>query len=77
MRCRRVVTGTQATRTHGARSTTVIADLHQQASTQLAARRDALDADLGGDLGLVKRDLVTRYLETSLLADHLGGHLVR
>jgi hypothetical protein len=44
----------------------------------LADRRSAIIGDLGGPsgVGTIRRDLVERYLETSLLAEWLGGNLL-
>jgi len=77
----RFAAGNLAAFVHGARSRQV-----QQASLPaqvealaiLAERRQAIEADLGGAdaLSVLTRDMVTRYLELSIVADYLGGRLV-
>jgi hypothetical protein len=49
-----------------------------EARAALADRRNGIIGDLGGpsELGTIRRDLVERYLETSLLAEWLGGNLI-
>jgi hypothetical protein len=63
---------------HGARSLHVRLALLAECRSALAERRNGILADLGGPDGLsiIRTDLVERYLETSLLAEWLGGNLL-
>lgn len=49
-----------------------------EAVAALTAHRREIETDLGGcsNLSRVQRDLIGRYVETSVLADWLGGNLV-
>jgi len=64
--------------THGARSLQVRLALLAECRLALAERRNGILADLGGpeDLSVIRTDMVERYLETSLLAEWLGGNLL-
>ena len=73
--------GNRASFKHGGRSAQVRgALLPEQAErfARLAERRQAIEQDLGGAdaLSQIGRDLVTRYLETSTIAEFLAGVLV-
>jgi hypothetical protein len=64
--------------THGARSLQVRLALLAECRAALSERRNGILADLGGrdDLSIIRTDMVERYLETSLLAEWLGGNLL-
>jgi hypothetical protein len=73
--------GNTAAMTHGAFSRQVRGALLPEQSEALAAldaERRLIEDDLGGaeSLSVLTRDLVTRYQELSLVADHLGRKLV-
>jgi hypothetical protein len=63
---------------HGGRSVEVRLALIDARRAALAESRQAIFADLGGaeNVGRLKADLVERYLETSLIAQWLGGNLL-
>jgi hypothetical protein len=64
--------------THGGRSVQVRLALIDARRAELSEHRDAILADLGGreSVGRLKTDLIERYLETSLIAEWLGGNLL-
>ena len=74
----RFALGNGAAVTHGGRSVQVRLALLAEARAALTDRRNGIIGDLGGpsELGTIRRDLVERYLETSLLAEWLGGNLI-
>jgi hypothetical protein len=76
----RFARGHTLTLKHGAFSKQVRALLPEQAEilATLAEQRQAIDSDLGGPdaVGALSRDLVSRYLELSVIADYLGRQLV-
>ena len=47
-----------------------------EAVAALARRREAITADLGGDLSTIRADLVERYVQIAALADHFVGTLI-
>lgn len=47
-----------------------------EAVAVLAKRREAVAADLGGDLSTIKGDLVERYVQIVALGDHFAGALI-
>jgi hypothetical protein len=74
----RFTPGNAAAMTHGGRSVHVRRALLAEARAVLADRRNSIISDLGGptELSTIRTDLVERYLETSLLAEWLGGNLL-
>jgi hypothetical protein len=60
---------------HGAKSKIARQQLLDEAAVLLAEQRSEIARDLGGDLSRIGRDLVDRYVETCLLAGHLGSVL--
>ena len=78
----RFVAGNTARLVHGARSRKVmLAGLPEQAQIRalLAEREAAIVADLGGagNLSTIKREVITRFLQTSVVADFLGSNIVK
>jgi hypothetical protein len=63
---------------HGGRSILVRLALVDARRAALGEHRAAILTDLGGyeNVGTLKADLVERYLETSLIAEWLGGNLL-
>jgi hypothetical protein len=63
-------------KTNGLRAVKFLEQLKADAGEVLRERRDALQRDLGGDLGLVKGDTADAYLVTVLLATSLAENLL-
>lgn len=76
----RFTLGNTAALVHGGRSQRVAAGLlpeQAEARALMREREQAIVRDLGGDLSQVKADMVTRYLETALIADFLADNIAR
>jgi hypothetical protein len=72
----RFVAGNRAAVTHGLRATKYLEQLKAEASDVLRERRETLQRDLGGELGLVKADSADAYLVTVLLTESLAQNLL-
>jgi len=71
--CGSFLVGNQAAVTHGMYARQVVEE--PQAVAVLQEQRSAIVSDLGADVSRIKGDLVQRYVEASLIADHLFNNV--